>query len=79
MAITKEILKQAIDDIQDEYVEALYTVIKAFKRPGGKTFSRPPLSQEQWTMFLDKFAGSLAEAPIKRGKQGSYEFRESLQ
>ena len=79
MVITKDILKQEIDRIQEEYVDILYDVIKAFERPARQVPSTHPSSHEQWEAFLDKFAGCFAEAPLCRGKQGTYEVRDTLQ
>ncbi len=77
--ITKDILKQEIDQIQDEYIEVLYTVIKAFEYPIQKTHPTLSSSTGQWDAFLEKFAGSFANAPLHRGEQGTYEVREALQ
>lgn len=79
MVITKDILKQEIDRIQDEYVIILYDVIKAFERPIKSSPSTRPTSRDQWEVFLEKFAGCFAETPLCRGDQGTYEVREPLQ
>lgn len=79
MVITKEILKQEIDYIQDEYIDVLYTVIKAFEHPVRKTSPTPPLSHDHWATFLEKFAGSFADTSLQRGEQGTYEVRDTLQ
>ncbi len=78
MIITKEVLKQEIDSVQEEYMGILYDVIKAFKQPTRHSSSTRPLIQDQWKSFLDKFAGSCAEAPLSRGDQGVFEERESF-
>ena len=31
--ITKQVLKEEIDHVRDEYLEALYQIIRAFKSP----------------------------------------------
>ena len=80
MVITKDILKREIDHIQDQYIETLYTVIKAFEYPNiRQPSSTVPSTDEQWSAFLDQFAGACAEAPLQRGEQGQYEERERLQ
>lgn len=79
MVITKEILKQKIDYIQDEYIDVLYTVMKAFEHPVRKISPTPPLPFDQWAAFLEKFAGSFADTPLRRGEQGTYEVRDTLQ
>jgi len=79
MTITKDILKQEIDHIQDHYIDALYMVIKAFESPPVHNVpTHSPATGAQWDAFLDKFAGSCADAPLQRGSQGQYEVREPL-
>jgi hypothetical protein len=46
MVITKDMLKQEIDRIQDEYANILYDVIKAFERP----VSPSPFKTEKGTL-----------------------------
>ena len=81
--ITKELIKSEIDHLQEEHLEMLYKVIKAFEMPL-IAFERgiPPLlaeEQEEWEAFVDRYAGCLRDAPIVRGEQGVYEIREELQ
>ena len=79
MIITKDVLKYEIDHIEDEYMEILYNVIKAFERPFQRVSSSHPLSVTQWEDFLNEFAGCFADVPICRGDQGTYEERAPLQ
>ncbi|MCP4146281.1 MAG: hypothetical protein GY757_00895 [bacterium] len=81
--ITKDLLKKEIDLVREEYLIALYQIIKTFERPydiekepPGETGISP---QQNWHNFIDKFAGSLENCPIQRGDQGTLETRESLQ
>lgn len=76
MPITKELLKQEIDYIQDQYVDALYMIIKAFEYPSPP--SVPPDTEAEWRTFLETFAGICADAPLERGEQGRNEVREPL-
>ncbi len=79
MPITKDVLKQEIDHIQDHYIDALYMVIKAFEYPPVHNVSpHLPTADLEWDGFLDKFSGSCTDAPLQRGKQGAYEVREPL-
>ena len=79
MTITKDMLKYEIDHIQDKYVDALYRVIKAFEYPAVQKIStRTPATETQWHNFLDRCAGSCADAPLQRGQQGLPEQREAL-
>ena len=79
MTITKDMLKHEIDHIQDQYIDVLYMVIKAFEYPAiQKSSPHAPATEAQWHAFLDKWAGSCADAPLQRGDQGQYEEREAL-
>ncbi len=81
--ITKEILKQEIDNISPEYLTILYRIIKSFESPDESSLSgvegeRGTGEEEEWSEFIDKFAGSLADTPIHRGGPGMLESREDL-
>ena len=81
--ITREILKSEIDNVQDEYLIALYKIIKTFEHTNEWDDFEPEESnrearQEEWYKFLDKYAGCLADSPIARGDQGNFEQREEL-
>lgn len=86
MTITKEVLKAEIDKVQENYFDALYRIIKVFEYPAsGEIFqdnsgsldtSYP--SGSDWQAFVKETYGSLADDPIERGEQGSYETRETL-
>ena len=79
MTITKDMLKYEIDHIQDQYVDALYRVIKAFEYPTVQKIStHTPKTEAQWQTFLDRCAGSCADAPLQHGKQELPEPRETL-
>ncbi|HPG41423.1 MAG TPA: DUF758 domain-containing protein [bacterium] len=81
--VTKEMIKSKIDRVQNEYLELLYKIIKAF------TVSEPKASRlvknrikegsTDWQIFIDTTYGSLAENPIERAEQGSYEERGNIQ
>ena len=79
--ITKEILKAEIDKIQDQYLEAVYRIIKAFEHIPSPKQDMPPntLSKdEEWQSFIEKTYGCLADDPIERGDQGEFEIREEI-
>ncbi len=87
MVITREFLKAEIDNVQDAYLDALYRIIKVFEYPPEtKTYeqidammytNRPP--DPEWLAFVKETYGCLADDPIERGEQGTYEVRESLE
>lgn len=81
--ITRERLKQEIDHVQDQYLIALYKIIKTFEHSYELSDleseeSNGEAKKEDWHKFIDKFAGCLADSPIERGDQGSFEIREEL-
>ena len=73
--ITKERLKREIDHVQDQYIEMIFQIIKVFEyppQPGSEELA------DDWSAFVQATYGSLADDPIERGAQGSYELREAL-
>jgi len=75
MLITKESLKLEIDTLQEEYLEILYRIIRAFVT----TTPAPTLdSGKDWEQFIQSTYGCLKDAPITRGAQGAYEYREAI-
>ncbi len=75
--ITKEQLKAEIDRVPDSYVDMVYQIVKVFEYPPTQPqFQRD--SQEEWRAFVKETYGCLADDPIARGPQGSYENREAL-
>jgi hypothetical protein len=71
--ITKELLIREIDRLDAGYWEVLYKIIKAFEPPikahGGKS---------EWLQFINETYGCLADNPIERGEQRTYELREDF-
>ena len=87
MTITRDVLKAEIDNVQEEYFRALYKIIKVFESPSTAipagsdvdlTLTKQPLSHADWVTFIKKTYGCLADDPIDRGDQGTYEVREGL-
>jgi hypothetical protein len=77
--VTKELIKKQVDRVQEEYLEALYKIVVAFGRGPDRS---QDLGAEDvvgpWADFVQETYGSLADDPIERGPQGSYESRERL-
>lgn len=74
--ITRELLKEEIDKIEDQYLDALYKIITAIK-PSHPTITE--MTVTEWHKFIDETYGSLASDPIQRWPQGEYEIRESIE
>lgn len=65
--ITKELLKAEIDQVEEKYLEALYTIIQALRHaPAAPT----PLTVD-WKMFVSQTYGILADDPIEQEEQGA--------
>ena len=73
--ITKEWLKSEIDQVQEQYLEMLYQIIKVFEYPAAPIAEKP---DDDWRAFVQATYGCLADDPIERGPQGSYELREAM-
>jgi hypothetical protein len=76
--ITKELIKSEIDNVRDEYLGALYRIVKALEEPGRPGVSERRGHEASWVQFVAETYGSLANAPIERGDQGEYEVRASF-
>jgi len=84
--ITKELIKNEIEKLQDEYLEILYKIIKAFEALSGTHTVQSEISlnaagisnKSVWHEFVKETYGSLADSPIERGEQGIYEIREVI-
>lgn len=76
--ITKEQIKSEIDKIRDENLAVLYRVVLALEEP---TRLRPvkadraETDEASWRRFVAEMYGSMADAPIERGPQGTFESR----
>ncbi len=84
--ITKELVKAEVEKVKDDYLEVLYKIIKVFETPLeiGIPRLKPATSLAEkdekfdWHAFIAQTYGSLADDPISRGEQGSYEVREAM-
>lgn len=85
--ITRKLLKAELDKVQEEYLEALFQVIKAIETPipsrRANGFSKENSAKadpySDWPLFIEETYGCLANDPIKRGDQRAYEIRECLE
>ena len=77
--ITRNLLKAEIDKVQEQYLEVLLKIIKAFEEPEQENKAEDvDFDKQQWSEFLNRFAGILEDSPIERGEQGTYEIREEI-
>jgi len=77
--ITRELLKNEIDKIQDRYLEVVYRIIKALVSPSMRATSPQNAQLSDWHSFIEQTYGSLADDPIERGDQGQFEVREVIE
>jgi len=81
--ITKEIIKSEIDRVQNEYLEPLFKIIKAFEKPDilSNQYLTKNINDDNsdWKDFINSTYGCLSDAPIERGGQGNYEIRENIE
>lgn len=82
--ISRQIIKEEIDKVQDGYLDVLYRIVKVFEYPErlkDLEIDKPceKNEKEEWRLFLDKYAGCLADDPIERGDQGQFETRENFE
>ena len=85
--IPKQLLKDEIDHVQDAYLDILYKIIKAFRVPVNEEHTTHNAEQQrlntseilEWQAFIQETYGCLADDPIARGDQGTFETREALE
>lgn len=70
--ITKELLKSEIEKVPDEYIDALYTIIKSLEKRGSQ------VSGKDWLDFIDQTYGCMRDSPIRRGEQGAFDIRGEI-
>lgn len=70
--ITREEIKTEIAKVREEFLPALYRIVKALEQSGEPAWS--PV-QDDWKAFVAETHGSTAADPIELGKQGSFEAR----
>jgi hypothetical protein len=78
--ITKALLKAEIDKVPEQNLGVLYKIVKALEESGDEPGSG--VQEEDaasWKAWLAESYGSMGDAPIERGEQGSYEVREPLE
>ena len=85
--ISKERLKQEIDQVQDQYLDVLYQIIQVFEYssepekhlPGSVLEITESEPEREWLAFIERTYGCLADDPIERGEQGEFEVREAIE
>jgi len=78
--ITREVLKDEIDRVQDKDLEVLYRIINALENSLDLTGVTCSSTAEapSWKEFIETTYGCLSDDPIERGKQEQYEVREVI-
>ena len=75
--ITRNLIKDEIDRVQEKHLEVLYRIVKALETPPYSDELSPNTTSPNtnWKEFIEATYGSLAASPIKRGEQGQYKER----
>ena len=78
--ITRDLIKEQVDRVQEEHLEVLHRIIKALETPTASDhFSQDNSGQAlTWEQFIEATSGCLADDPIARGDQGQFEIRENI-
>ena len=84
--VTRDILKGEIDKVREEYLTALYNIIKVFELPVGTVVTSSDveannatkIQKSDWNDFIAETYGCLEDDPLERGQQGEYEIREAI-
>lgn len=76
--VTKELLKFEIDKVPEGNLEVLYKIVKALEEPPREPMAEA-LDDAAWKALIAETYGSMADAPIERGEQGTYEDREPFE
>jgi hypothetical protein len=69
---TKDLLKSEIEKVPDEYIDALYKIVKALERRESKSVD------EGWSDFINQTYGCMGDNPISRGEQGVFDIRGEI-
>ncbi len=78
--VTRTLIKEEIDKVQDSHLEILYRIVKALETPSDSENLPIPKKTKitNWKEFIELTYGCMADDPIYRGEQGQYEIRESI-
>lgn len=82
--VTKQLVKDEIDNIPEEHLPVLYKIVLALEEATGSELQAQAAGGPEcnavsaWHEFVAETYGCLADDPIERGDQGWYEDRGSL-
>ncbi len=71
--VLRELLKNEIEKVRDDYLDLLYQIIRVFERPASATTSVALQSEQlrvseeraEWRRFVQRTFGAFADDPIK--------------
>ena len=78
--VTRNLIKEEIDKVQDSHLEILYRIVKALEAQiDSEIFPTPKETKiSNWKEFIESTYGYMVDDPIYRGEQGQYETREAI-
>lgn len=78
-ATLREKVKSEVDKVDERNLEIVYQFIKQISERQ-KHMSKPqPTDMLEWSHFINEMYGSMADAPIRRWNEGSFEIREPIE
>lgn len=73
--ITREILQQELNKVDDKYFPLLHKIIVAFEN---QPEIKKNYSKQEWEDFVNTYFGIFKDDPIERGEQLPFEHREPM-
>ena len=85
--ITRELLKDEIEKVRDDYLDMLYQIIRVFEWPARTMMPPAPHNagvlvlreRSEWYSFVQRTYGAFADDAIERGSEGQLEIREDIE
>lgn len=72
-------IKNGMIEIPQEYLRYLHDYVKVIVLMEDTSRAEYEETGSGWSLFIKETYGCLADDPIERGEQGSYEIREELE
>ena len=78
---TRELIKNEIDQLQENYLDFVYRIIRALMPSTAKTPMprKEGVADDSWEEFIRSTYGVFRDEPLERASQGTLEIRESFE
>lgn len=79
--ITRELITNDIDQLQEYYLDFLHRIIRALipVKPTSSISTQEQAQVDSWEDFLQSTYGIFQDEPLERGPQGTLEIREAIE